>query len=71
MLKLKGGIMPRVQRRLPPVLLKSAAQVARKAVEIANETLKESCDDGIAIATGLKKAREYFKEHPEEAGADD
>ena len=37
-----------------------------KAVEIADEIIKESGDEGIAIATGMKKAREYFKEHPEE-----
>jgi uncharacterized protein YdaT len=37
-------------------------------VEIANEILKDSGDEGIAIATGLKQARAYFKNHPEEAG---
>jgi uncharacterized protein YdaT len=36
-------------------------------VEIANEILKDSGDESIAIATGLKKAGEYFKDHPEEA----
>ena len=40
--------------------------IREKAVEIANEVLKESGDEGIAIATGLKKAREYFDEHPQE-----
>jgi uncharacterized protein YdaT len=38
-----------------------------KAVEIANEIIQESGDEGIAIATGLKRARAYMKEHPEEA----
>jgi len=37
-----------------------------KATEIANEVLEESGDEGIAIATGLKNAREYFENHPEE-----
>jgi uncharacterized protein YdaT len=37
-----------------------------KATEIANGILEESGDEGIAIATGLKKAREYFEDHPEE-----
>ncbi|MDB5011577.1 MAG: hypothetical protein JWQ06_2366, partial [Mucilaginibacter sp.] len=29
--------------------------------EIANEVLKDGAEEGIAIATGLKRAREYFK----------
>lgn len=33
-----------------------------KAVEIANAMLEEGAEEGIAIATGLKKAREYFKD---------
>ena len=32
-----------------------------KAVEIANALLEEGVDEGIAIATGLKKAREFFE----------
>jgi uncharacterized protein YdaT len=32
-----------------------------KAVEIANAILEESGDEGIAIATGLKRAREVMK----------
>lgn len=37
-----------------------------KAVEIANEVLKSTHNEGEAIATGLKRAREYFAEHPKE-----
>lgn len=40
--------------------------IREKAIEIANEVLKESGDEGIAIATGLKKACEYFDQHPQE-----
>lgn len=40
--------------------------IREKAIEIANEVLKESGDEGIAIATGLKKAREYFDQHPQQ-----
>ncbi|RZK56987.1 MAG: hypothetical protein EOO91_11000 [Pedobacter sp.] len=32
-----------------------------KAVEIANAILEESGDEGIAIATGLKRARQLMK----------
>jgi uncharacterized protein YdaT len=32
-----------------------------KAVEIANQLLKHGMDEGIALATGLKKARIFFK----------
>jgi uncharacterized protein YdaT len=46
-------------------------KLREKAVEIANEILNESGNEGIAIATGLKRAREYFKEHPEEADTND
>jgi len=42
-----------------------APKLRAKAVEIANESIQESGDEGIAIATGLKKARGYFKEPPE------
>ena len=32
-----------------------------KAVEIANALLKEGVEESIAIATGLKRAREFFR----------
>jgi len=35
-------------------------KLRNKAVEIANELLFNGADEGIAIATGLKKAREFF-----------
>jgi uncharacterized protein YdaT len=37
-----------------------------KAVEIANALLEDGTEEGIAIATGLKRAREYFKDQDEE-----
>ncbi len=49
----------------PPSYKNQPAHIRDKATEIANEILKESGDEGIAIATGLKNAREYFKDHPE------
>lgn len=50
----------------PPSYKNQPKYIRDKATEIANEVLAESNDEGIAIATGLKKAREYFKDHPQE-----
>jgi uncharacterized protein YdaT len=60
--------MPWAKGDYPPSYKNQPEHIREKAVEIANEVLKESGDEGIAIATGLKKAREYFDEHPEENG---
>ncbi|MCC8424724.1 hypothetical protein [Mucilaginibacter sp. UR6-11] len=61
--------MPWYNGDYPPSYKNQPPKLREKAVEIANEILKDSGDEGIAIATGLKKAREYFKDHPEEADA--
>ncbi|TCD01406.1 DUF2188 domain-containing protein [Pedobacter psychroterrae] len=58
--------MPWPKGEYPPSYKNQPRYLREKAVEIANEVLKESDDEGIAIATGLKKAREYFQDHPEE-----
>jgi len=58
--------MPWYHGDYPPSYKNQPVYLREKAVEIANEILKESGDEGIAIATGLKRAREYFDEHPEE-----
>jgi len=39
-------------------------------VEIANEVLKTTHNEGEAIATGLKQARIHFEQHPEEVPED-
>lgn len=57
--------MPWHNGNYPPSYKHQPVYIRDKATEIANEILKESGDEGLAIATGLKKAREYFKEHPE------
>lgn len=62
----KGGIMPWYNGDYPPSYKNQPKYIRDKATEIANEILGESGDEGIAIATGLKKAREYFNEHPEQ-----
>ena len=65
--KEKGGFMPWYNGDYPPSYKNQPPNLRAKAVEIANEIIKETGDEGIAIATGLKKARAYMKEHPEEA----
>lgn len=62
----KGGIMPWYNGDYPPSYKNQPKYIRDKATEIANEILGESGDEGIAIATGLKKAREYFREHPQQ-----
>lgn len=58
--------MPWYNGDYPPSYKNQPKYIRDKAVEIANEILAETGDEGIAIATGLKKARIYFEEHPEE-----
>lgn len=58
--------MPWYNGNYPPSYKNQPKYIRDKATEIANEILEESGDEGLAIATGLKKAREYFEEHPEE-----
>lgn len=55
-----------VLRRLPAIIQNQQEYLREKPIEIANEVLKESGDEGIAIATGLKLARQHFEEHREE-----
>jgi uncharacterized protein YdaT len=58
--------MPWYNGDYPPSYKNQPKYLREKAVEIANEIIKENDNEGLAIATGLKKAREYFKAHPEE-----
>jgi uncharacterized protein YdaT len=52
--------MPWYNGDYPPSYKNQPKKLREKAVEIANEVLKETGDEGIAIATGLKRAREHF-----------
>jgi len=52
--------MPWYNGDYPPSYKNQPKKLREKAVEIANEVLKETGDEGIAIATGLKRAREFF-----------
>ena len=53
--------MPWYNGDYPPSYKNQPEELRNKAVEIANEMLMKGADEGIAIATGLKGAREYFK----------
>jgi len=52
--------MPWYNGNFPPSYKNQPVQLRNKAVEIATELLLNGAEESIAIATGLKKAREYF-----------
>ncbi|NUY81959.1 hypothetical protein HUK80_13730 [Flavobacterium sp. MAH-1] len=54
--------MPWYNGDYPPSYKNQPEALREKAVEIANALLEDGTEEGIAIATGLKKAREYFKD---------
>ena len=53
--------MPWPKGEYPPSYKNLPVKLRNKAVEIANAILEETGDEGLAIATGLKKAREVTK----------
>lgn len=53
--------MPWYNGDYPPSYKNQPVKLREKAVEIANALLEEGAEEGIAIATGLKRAREYFE----------
>jgi len=63
--------MPWYNGDYPPSYKNQPKYPRDKAVEIANEVLKSTGNEGEAIATGLKYARQHFDEHPEEIPADE
>ncbi len=58
--------MPWYNGDFPPSYKNQPVKIRNKAVEIANALLEEGAEEGIAIATGLKRAREYFKKAKEQ-----
>lgn len=52
--------MPWYNGDYPPSYKNQPVKLRDKAIEIANALLKEGVEEGIAIATGLKRAREFF-----------
>lgn len=55
--------MPWYNGDYPPSYKNQPPELRVKAVEIANSLLIEGVEEGIAIATGLKLARKFFKEN--------
>ncbi|HYD90854.1 MAG TPA: hypothetical protein VEA37_05120 [Flavobacterium sp.] len=55
--------MPWYNGDYPPSYKNQPKKLRDKAVEIANALLKDGAEEGIAIATGLKRAREYFSDN--------
>jgi len=55
--------MPWYNGDYPPSYKNQPQALREKAVEIANALLLDGTEEGIAIATGLKRAREYFKDN--------
>jgi uncharacterized protein YdaT len=62
--------MPWYNGDYPPSYKNQPAALREKAVEIANALLEEGTEEGIAIATGLKRAREYFEKENDENSPD-
>ncbi len=54
--------MPWYNGDFPPSYKNQPKALREKAVEIANQLLKQGTEEGIAIATGLKRARILLKE---------
>ncbi len=63
--------MPWYLGNYPPSYKNQPSKLRKKAVEIANKLLFEGVEEGVAIATGLKRARQYFKEQEENKGFPD
>jgi uncharacterized protein YdaT len=59
--------MPWYNGDYPPSYKNQPKKLREKAVEIANEVLKSTGNEGEAIATGLKRAREHFAKEKETA----
>lgn len=57
--------MPWSKGDYPPSYKNQPKAIREKAVEIANEVLKDGAEEGVAIATGLKRAREFFQKKKE------
>lgn len=54
--------MPWYNGDYPPSYKNQPDFLKEKAVEIANALLEEGVEEGIAIATGLKRARAFFQD---------
>ena len=57
----KTDVMPWYNGDYPPSYKNQPVEIRNKATEIANELLLHGAPEGVAIATGLKKARQLVK----------
>ena len=60
--------MPWYNGDFPPSYKNQPIRLRKKAVEIANELLLHGASEGIAIATGLKRAREFLAKAKKSGG---
>ena len=60
--------MPWYNGDYPPSYKNQSKKIRDKATEIANEVLKTTGNEGEAIATGLKLAREHFAKETAKKG---
>lgn len=54
--------MPWAKGDYPPSMKNLHKEIRNKAVEIANALLADGVPEGIAIATGVKRAKEWFSD---------
>ena len=54
--------MPWYNGNYPPSYKNQPVKIRNKATEIANELLLHGSSEGVAIATGLKRARLFFRD---------
>jgi uncharacterized protein YdaT len=62
--------MPWYNGDYPPSYKNQSVPLREKAVEIANALLGDGMDEGVAIATGLKRAREHFEKKKDSGDGD-
>jgi hypothetical protein len=67
----KCFVMPWYNGDYPPSYKNQPVKLREKAVEIANKLLEDGADEGVAIATGLKRAREAFSTKKNKAAKTD
>jgi uncharacterized protein YdaT len=68
--ELKFKIMPWYNGDYPPSYKNLPTDIREKAVEIANAILEESGNEGMAIATGVKRAKEQAKQEKQKLKKD-
>jgi len=59
--------MPWYNGNYPPSYQNLPTDIREKAVEIANAILEETGNEGMAIATGVKRAKEMAKQEKQKA----